>query len=54
METVVFIILGIAWFALVFAVFFGKPSKDEPVHKPKGDMEIVWKKLDEHEKSLGE
>jgi hypothetical protein len=40
MLTLLFIISGIAAIAFIWAVMFGKPSKDEPLRPP----------IDEHEK----
>lgn len=48
MITVAFITLIIITLAFLFTTFWGKQSKEEPKDK------IVWKKLDEHEKALGE
>jgi hypothetical protein len=48
MLTALFIILGISAAAFLFAMIFGKQSKEEPKDT------IIWKKLDEHEKKLGE
>jgi hypothetical protein len=44
METALFIISAVATAAFVFAVFFGKPSKDEPLRPPIEEHEIFWHK----------
>lgn len=50
MDTFFYIILSVAALAFLFAVFLGKPGKDEPLKKDN----IIWQKLDEHEKAIGE
>lgn len=48
MITVAFITLTVLAAVFLFYVFFGKQSKEEPKDR------IVWEKMDEHEKMLGE
>lgn len=43
-------ILTVVCLALVFAVFLGKPSKDEPLNNDT----VIWRKLDDHEKKIAE
>jgi hypothetical protein len=47
MDKLLFILTGAALLAFVLAVIFGRYPKAK-------DTEIIWTKLDEHEKALGE
>jgi hypothetical protein len=44
MQTLLFITCTVALAAFVFAVFFGKPSKDEPLRPTVEEWELHWTK----------
>ncbi len=47
MQTILFILTVVFLLAIILATIFGKYPK-------RTNSEIIWRKLDEHEKALGE
>lgn len=43
-EYIVYGILTVISAAFLFCVFFGKPSKDEPLRPPVEEHEMFWRK----------
>lgn len=54
MKLIIFIILSIAALAVLFSKLLGKSSSvDEPMNVNR-DQDNFWRRLDDHEKMLGE